>query len=169
MRPEPRFDFLEIARGLSAMDVRWLLFGRQAMRLYDAPHFTHDWDLWIETGARERVLRWFEGVLGYDLSRAPTSRPPVVRVLAGPGRKIDAWFVRGMSNRDGERIDFDDVYERSVAKASEDGSVTIRIPEIDDMIALKKVAPKVRPKDEEDIQYLLVRKDLIARGRLPPG
>jgi hypothetical protein len=48
------------------------------------------------------------------------------------------------------------------------GGLHIRVPAPDDMIALKRMGTVVRPKDEEDIQYLRVRQALIAAGRLEP-
>ena len=71
--------------------------------------------------------------------------------------QIDAWFVRGMSTRDGVRIDFEDVFAQSHVKQDPTGGARIRIPSMQHMIQLKQVAPKPRAKDEEDIAFLRVR------------
>lgn len=167
MRADAPFDFPAILRTLHERGVRVIVFGRQAMRALGAPVFTQDYDLWFESAAREAVLTYFEEELGYDLSHSPGSRAPVISVLTGTD-KIDAWFVRGMSNRERERIDYEGVWARSIELADPETGFRLRVPSLDDMIALKKVAPTPRDKDEEDIRYLLVRKQLIRDGRLPP-
>ena len=164
MRAEPTFDFRELVRGLDARGVRFLVFGRQAMRALGSPVFTQDYDLWFDPSARGVVLTYFDGDLGFDVLEPAAENAPVVKVHAGVD-KIDAWFVRGMVNREGQRLDFDGLYERSLL-IGDAGGLSFRVPSIDDLIALKRMGATVRPKDEEDIQYLLVRKHLAADGRL---
>lgn len=162
MGPEPAFDFATIVKALDERGVRFVLFGRQAMRALGAPVFTQDYDVWFDAAAREEVLAYFADELGYELSHASIPRPPVVKVLAGADR-IDAWFVRGMSNRDQTRIDYEDVWKRSLELEDPVSGLRLRVPSLDDMIALKKMAPVPRPKDEEDIRYLQVMKELAKR------
>lgn len=111
------------------------------------------------------MLHYFEAELGYELVHAPMPRPPIVKVLAGLER-IDAWFVRGMSNREGQHIEFDEIYGRGLDVGEPDTGLAFKVPSTQDMIALKRMSPRVRPKDEEEIRYLLVRRELEARGEL---
>ena len=138
---------------------------QQAMRALGSPVLTQDYDLWFDRKSRDSVLEYFGVELHYDLVHAPIESPPLVTVLAGTER-IDAWFVRGMVNREQKRVDFDELFARS-AKVGDPEGVWFRVPSIDDMIALERMGVEVRPKDEEDIRYLQVRRELIAQGRLP--
>lgn len=164
MQAEPEFDFRSIIFELNRRGIRYLVFGRQAMRALGSPVLTQDYDLWFDRERRVEVTSWFANGLDYELLHASVENPPIVKVIAGTER-IDAWFVRGMVNRDGERLDFDELYARSLI-VGDLADLWFRVPSIDDMIALTRMGAQVRPKDEEDIAYLLVRKQLVADGRL---
>ena len=165
MGPEPELDFERLVRWLHEQDIRYLLVGRQAVRLYGSPAFTADYDVWFDPAERERVLGWLEESMGLELSAAPEDRDrPIVSAIGGPDR-VDAFFVRSMSNRNQERLEFDEVFACSVVFADPGTQFEIRVPCLDDLIALKKMRPP-NPKDDEDIRYLLVRKDLERNGEL---
>lgn len=155
MLAEPHFDFREIAAELDRRGVRYLLFGGQAVRAYGSTRFTADYDLWFAPEHKADVLTFFED-LDYEISEDVTTWKPIVRVFAGTRDRVDAWFVRGMSNRDGVRLDFDELYARGQVIEDPVSSVRLRVPSIDDLIALKRMGEQVRPRDEEDIRFLLV-------------
>lgn len=163
MKPEPPFDFATIARGLAARAIPYLLIGRQAVRLYGSTCFSVDFDLWMPSTHRAAVFAYLEDELGYEASDARDGTRPIVHVHAGLGQ-LDLIFARAIRNQDGVTLTFDEALARCTERR--DGDLVVRIPSIDDLIALKKVRlPHAR--DEEDIQYLLVRKALEAQGRLP--
>lgn len=167
MGPESRFDFVEVVRDLDRRGIRFFVFGRQAMRARGAPVFTQDYDFWFDPDSRETALDYFGREKGFDLGHARTEKPPIVKVIAGRAM-IDAWFVRGMSNRHQKRLAWEEIYERSVVMRDDVTGLSFRIPAIDDMIALKQMGERVRPHDEEDIRWLLAARELDREGRLPP-
>ncbi len=159
MQAEATLDFPALVRELTRRGVRFVLFGRQAVRLYGSDCSTKDWDLWLEPSRRRDVLTWLEDELGFELSAPASSRRPVVTAWAGLDR-LDLWFVRAMRNRDGVDAVFDEVHARSTVLEDPDARLTLRIPSVDDLIILKRMAPTPRAKDDEDIRWLLVRKRL---------
>jgi hypothetical protein len=167
MGPDPPFDFPSIARHLEATGVRFVLFGRQAVRLYGAPVFTQDYDLWVDPRSRHQVLSHLRDDLEFELSCDISEPNPIVNAWAGRD-KLDLFFVAAMRDRDGHDLRFDEVYARARARVEPGDGFTLRIPDIDDLICLKRMPPVPRAKDEEDIKYLLVRKDLEAKGQLLP-
>ena len=157
MKADPSFDFAAIAAELNRRGIRWLLFGRQAVVLYGSPVSSADWDVWADPAQRGEVLEYFAS-LGYEVSAEVDDLAPIVKVRAGLER-IDLFLMRAMVNREGQQIDFSTTLARAgVVTERFDRSDAIRVPAIDDLIALKKMGAAVRPKDEEDIRYLLVRK-----------
>ena len=64
MGPEPQLDFPSLLTDLRERGVRFLVFGRQAMRALGSPVFTQDYDLWFESSSRDAVLGFFEQELG---------------------------------------------------------------------------------------------------------
>ena len=165
MEADPSFDFGTIAAELNRRGIRWLLFGRQAVVLYGSPVSSADWDLWADPRQRREILEYFSS-LGYEVSAGVADIAPIVKIRAGLDR-IDLFLMRAMVNREGQQIDFDQTLARAgVVTERFDKADAIRVPAIDDLIALKKMGAAVRPKDEEDIRYLLVRKAL---GRPDPS
>lgn len=163
MDRETTIDLLALIRGLNDRGVRFLVIGGQAVRLYGCPIFTHDTDLWIDAAARREVLRWLEGELGLDLSDGPDGQRPIVSATATIGR-VDAFFVRSMTNAEGTRIEFEQAFARARVMEDPEGA-RVLVPEIDDLIALKKMrVPHAR--DEEHIRHLLVRRSLEERGEV---
>lgn len=163
MKAEPAFDFADVATGLNQRGIPFLLIGRQAVRLYGSTCFSVDFDLWLPSTHRLATFEYLEDTLGYEMSDDRRGVRPIVHVHAGLGQ-IDLIFVRAIRNQEGQTLDFEGVYERSVERR--DSELVLRIPAIDDLIALKKVRLP-HPRDEEDIRYLEVRKSLEERGVLP--
>ncbi len=164
MGPEPELDLGSLARRWRTQGHRFLLIGRQAVVLYGAPVFSFDYDLWFPPQARRPVLSHLQDDLGCELSAAPDEPRPIVKVYSG-GDRLDLFFVRALVNREGTELTFEDAWSRGEEQRA--GDYAIRIPAIDDLITLKKMAATPRPKDEEDIRYLQVLKDLRSRGEGP--
>ncbi|GMV41587.1 MAG: hypothetical protein AMXMBFR64_33030 [Myxococcales bacterium] len=165
MKAEPAFDFADVATGLNQRRIPFLLIGRQAVRLYGSTCFSVDFDLWLPSTHRLATFEYLEDALGYKMSDDRRGVRPIVHVHAGLGQ-IDLIFVRAIRNQEGQTLDFEGVYGRSVER--QDSGLVLRIPAIDDLIALKKVRLP-HPRDEEDIRYLEVRKSLEERGGLAPA
>lgn len=165
MQVEAALDFPRVLRGLDELLVRYVVIGGQAVLLHGIPLFSFDFDLWIEPGARSRVLDWLERGLGLDVAKADDDGArPIVRAFAGMER-LDLFFVRAMTNRDGVTLVFDDVYERAVDCADEGaGLAHVPVASVDDLILLKRMAPAPRAKDEEAIRALLAKKHLELSG-----
>jgi hypothetical protein len=140
--------------------------GGQAVRLYGSERVTQDYDLWFESSERRRVLSHLERDLGLELSAGPDDLDRPIVTARGGLERLDAFFVRGMTNRDGLHLDFEEVATRARTLRGSQG-VSIRVPDLDDLIALKRMRPVLKPEDETDLRYLLVRKQLEATGGLP--
>ncbi len=60
-----------------------------------------------------------------------------------------------MSTPAGVHLDFDDIYARSRIRERGDGHAA-RVPAPQDLIEMKRLRPKPKPRDEQDIQFLEV-------------
>jgi hypothetical protein len=157
MHDEPGIEFDAVARAFDARGVRWVLIGGQAVRLYGGPRVSYDYDVWVDPACRVEALTVLRD-LGCELSAEPDDVQPIVSARAGADR-IDVFAVRAMTNVEQTRIVFDAVWARARVERDEETRLDIRIPEIDDLIALKKMR-EGDPRDAEDVRWLLVRKRL---------
>jgi hypothetical protein len=142
---------------------RYLLIGRQAVRLYGAPVSTMDVDLWLPPADRRAFLQWLEDQ-DMELSDPPSGSRPIVRVLAGVDR-IGAFFVRAMTNQEGVELEFDRLWTQARRLTDATDGIAVRVPDVPDLIALKRMRPP-NAKDDEDIRFLEVRRALEAQGRI---
>ena len=90
MEPEVELDFFDLIKDFNEMGIKYLIIGRRAVVLYGAPVLTADYDFWIDSSERARVLSYF-AKKGGSLSDAEDSIKPTIQVYAGP-RKIDLFF-----------------------------------------------------------------------------
>lgn len=157
MEPEATLEFDHLARELEAMGVEWLLIGGQAVRLYGGPRPSYDWDIWVNPRDRVRTLTWLRDGLGLELSAEPEEPRPIVKAYAGADR-LDIFGVRSLTNLDGVTVTFADAHARSTVLRDPASRVQLRLPCIDDLIALKRMR-EGQPRDEEDIRFLRVRQD----------
>ena len=151
-----RFDPVAFLRWLDSEAIRYMLIGGQAVRLYGSPRTTVEYDFWLEPSSRVRVLRTLEELYDLELSADPTDRRRPIVVAQSPFDKVDTFFLRGMSTPDGKHLDFDELFSRSVLVEAE-GEPPVRVPAIDDLIALKSLRAPLKPEDTQDIRYLEVR------------
>jgi len=100
MEPELDLSFFDIIRDFNRMGIRYLIIGRRAVVLYGAPVLTGDYDFWIDSKDRLKVLRYFVEK-GCTLSDSEQGAKPIVHAFAGP-KKIDLFFQKGMRNTEGE-------------------------------------------------------------------
>ncbi len=158
MQAEPELDFPRVLRELIGRGVRFVVIGGQAVILHGIPLFSFDFDLWVDPAAREEVLTWLESDDDNELTAGPRDLAPIVKVYVGHDR-LDLFFVRAMTNRDGVTLTFDEVHGRAL-RVSDPGAglEAVPIPSIDDLIALKHMAGSPRAKDEEAIRYLRAKK-----------
>jgi hypothetical protein len=160
MKEEPAFDFIRFIKALNKEKVRYLLIGRWAVAYYGAPVVTADYDFWIHPGDRKKFLNLLSGLYEAELPAEEKQRQPFLTIYVGPDQ-IDCFFVRRMTNREGQELGFDQVYSRSKRIRDQRSGFSIRLPHIDDLIALKKFDPPdslKRARNLEDIRYLLTLK-----------
>ena len=158
MEPEKEVDFLSLARKLDRAGIRFLTIGRRAVILYGAPVLTADHDLWIHPDDRKRTLSLLAEELEFELSAPPDTRKPIVSAFSGM-KKYDLFFRRSVCNIEGETIEFEECYRDAVVIEDPSEDVRFRIPNIDNLIRLKKIR-KPNAKDQQDIEYLLRAKGL---------
>jgi hypothetical protein len=155
---EPLYDFPALVTELHALGIRFLLIGRQALVLYGAPVLSFDYDLWVDAAERGRLLHFLIGEKGFEASAAESDPRPVVTVLAGQ-EKLDLFFYRSVCNLEGEELDFEAAWRDSTCITDPTlPGFQVNIPSLDHMILLKKLRPR-NLKDEEDLKYLLARKE----------
>jgi len=160
MEPEVEVDFFDIVKDFNRMEIRYLIIGRRAVVLYGAPVLTADYDFWIDSMERARVLSYF-AQKGCSLSDSEECMKPIIQVYAGP-RKIDLFFHKAIRNFEGELIEFKSCYENATIKEDPKQAIFFYIPSIDDLIKTKKIRQK-NVKDLQDIEYLLKAKKMIAQ------
>lgn len=164
MGPEPRLDYATILRGLADRSVRFVVIGGQAVLLHGIPLFSFDFDLWVDPASRADVLGWLREDDELEVSDGAARPTPIVRVFAGRER-MDLFFVKAMTNRDGVTLTLDEVLARAESLSDPAAGLhAVPVPSIDDLIALKRMAPAPRSKDEEAIRQLLAKKHLRALG-----
>ncbi|MFQ5899924.1 MAG: hypothetical protein ACE5IH_00005, partial [Thermodesulfobacteriota bacterium] len=137
---------LDIIREFNKKGYRYVLIGRQAVIQYGAPLMSIDYDFWIHPEDKEAILSFLADEEGFEGPSPDTKKPIAIVYLEE--EKIDLFFYRRIINRDGTRLSFDDCFDRAVVKEDPEGDFFIRIPCIDDLIALKRIR-KASPKDEE--------------------
>jgi hypothetical protein len=155
MKADKDFDFLEFVRRLERDKTSYMLIGRWAVILYGAPLMTADYDFWISSHDRAKVLDYLESE-GYELPPKEEWEKPLITAYRGPD-KIDLMFLKQITNRELQRIRFDDCLARSVLHEDKKSNFKIRVPSIDDLIALKKIERKSEQekfKDQTDIRIL---------------
>ena len=157
MEPELELAFFDIIKDFNRLRIRYLIIGRRAVVLYGAPVLTADYDFWIDSADKTRVLSYFSKK-DCTLSEPADSLKPIVQVYAGL-RKIDLFFHRKIKNVEGDLIEFDACYQNATIKKDPEQGIFFRIPSIDDLIKTKKIR-KENVKDLQDIEYLLKAKEI---------
>jgi hypothetical protein len=156
MEPEVELDFFDIVKDFNKMGIKYLIIGRRAVVLYGAPVLTADYDFWIDSNEKDKVLAYF-AEKGCTLPNSEESRKPIVQIYAGP-QKIDLFFHAAIRNVEGDLIEFGSCYGRATIKEDPTQDIFFYIPSIDDLIKTKKIR-KENVKDLQDIEYLLKAKE----------
>lgn len=151
--------FKEIIRLFNKEKIRYLLIGRQAVMLYGAPLFSYDYDFWIHPDDRVKTYKILVGMLDLEPSYPEDIKRPMISFLSDKGEKVDVFFVKKITNASGETFEIESVLKRSIIV--KDKGFTICLPDIDDLIGLKKMSR--RPKDIEDIEYLQTIKKFLKK------
>ena len=157
--PQPVADLLAaLARALSALGVRWFLFGAQAAILHGAARLSADVDVTVDLGNRSFAelvaalapdfdTRIVDPVRFAEETRVlpfvhRVSHMPLDVILAGPG--LEEQFFAGAT-------------ERLI------GDVRVPVACAEDLVAMKILAG--RPRDVEDVAAVIrARRDLDVEG-----
>lgn len=161
MKIEKEVKFFDLIRSFNRQKIRYLIIGRRAVILYGGPVLTADTDFWIHPEDKKRVLSSVLDKMGLEISDSPDTKRPIVSAFSGL-KKYDFFFQKSVRNIEGETIEFDDCYQKSVFKKDSKENISFRIPSIDDLIRLKKIR-KPNIKDEQDIEYLIKAKQLFKK------
>ena len=157
MEPEVELDFFDIVKDFNRMGIKYLIIGRRAVVLYGAPVLTADYDFWIDSNEKAKVLSYFVNK-GCSLSDSENSTKPIIQAYAGP-KKIDLFFHKAIRNLEGELIEFTSCYKNATIKEDPEQDIFFCIPSIDDLIKTKKIRQE-NVKDFQDIEYLLKAKNM---------
>lgn len=144
------FDELEMFRRIADSGARALLIGRRALVVLGLPVLTADYDFWLHA---DDAAAFNAGLmsLGLTASLAPEDARRRGRYVLENSEHLDVMVARAVTTVDGQRVEFDGVWERRVAHALGDG-VSVSLPCLDDLIATKRFA--ARPRDSDDIRLL---------------
>ena len=144
------FEELEFFRAILSSGARAILIGRRALIALGLPVLTQDYDFWLHI---DDIAMLNEAVASLDLvaNRSPAEARQRGRYKLEDGVTVDVLVGRGLRTTTGERVLFDDVWERRVEIDVAPG-VSIFLPALDDLIATKRFG--ARPKDAEDIRLL---------------
>lgn len=155
MQAEKEFDLIQFTRFLDRENISYLLIGRWAVILHGAPLMTADFDFWVHPENKKKLLRLLADH-GYEVPPESSWKQPLLSIYAGAD-KIDLFFVKKMTNLEGEQLVFEHCLKRSDLKEDQRRRITLRIPSINDLIALKKMPRRSRSeklKDSTDIRFL---------------
>jgi hypothetical protein len=162
MKPEKEVKFLKLLRELNRQRIRYLIIGRRAVILYGGPVLTADHDIWLHPEDKKKALLLLSEKLDFELSHPPDTKRPIVTGFSGT-KKYDLFFQKSVRNIEGETVEFEESYKKSILKEDPEEKISFRIPSIDDLIRLKKIR-KINIKDQQDIEYLLKAKRLFNRS-----
>jgi len=160
MKATPQFDLIGFLRAVHGRGIRCLLIGRWAVAQHGAPVVTADYDFWVAPKDRVRLFRLLEELFDAELPPENQWKRPIVTAYVGPD-KIDCFSHGKTINEEGQELVFDEIYARSEEKKDPEDNLVVRVPSIDDLIAMKKFTPKDRAKQArnlEDIRYLMTLK-----------
>jgi hypothetical protein len=144
------FDEFAFFQALAASGVRALLIGRRALVLLGLPVLTADYDFWL---AIEDIATFNAVCEPFDLhpTRSPEEARASGRYVIENDEHIDVLVARSVPTLSGDVVTFESLWSERQPIAI-DGSTTIWIPNLDGLIATKRIA--ARPKDLEDIRLL---------------
>lgn len=149
MKHEP--SLIEILKSFQKKKLRYLLIGGHAVNQYGSPGITKDFDFWIDSNQREIALNVL-AERGFDLPPKEDWTHPILNAYAD-WEKIDLFFTRRMMNLENRLLDFEDFYAKSTLFIDDKKGFAVRVPSIEDLIALKKMR-KPNAKDSLDIAFL---------------
>lgn len=128
------------------------------MIIYGIPVATMDYDVYLD-GEEENTCKFLKIAREFDFypSKKEEDLKKHFMFQLENDIIIDVFRARKITNKDGELIDFKEIYERR--ETFEDvGGVKINVPSVPDLIKLKKTG---REKDVHDVRYLEKIKDDI--------
>lgn len=146
----PSFDEVDLYRALATSGARVLLIGRRAVIAWGIPVMTADYDVWIPSDDAALLNAALEPLDMYP-TRPPDEARRVGRYAVQNGERVDVLVARSVSTVEGERVPFEDLWQRREEIEVAPG-VLLSVPSIDDLILTKRFA--ARPKDAEDIRLL---------------
>lgn len=139
---------LEFLKEIHEAGVKYLLIGRQAVIAYGGPVQSMDYDIFID-GSPENTDLFLSIAKKFELyPNMPKDRLHThFKFKLENGFTVDVFRARKI----GHKFTFDEIYERRKVLRGETG-LEINVPEIEDLIQLKKL--RSLPRDLEDIKYL---------------
>lgn len=146
----PSFDEGELFARIAGSGARVLLIGRRALVALGLPLLTADYDLWLHTDDIER-LNVALAALGLSPSCTPQAARVQGRYVLENDEHIDVLVARAMHTVDGERVGFDELWQRRRGLRFDD-QTTIAVPAIADLILTKRCGG--RERDLADIRML---------------
>lgn len=143
---------LQFIKRIHAAGVRYLLIGRQAVIAYGGPVQSMDYDIFID-GSEQNTEQLLTIAEEFDLC------PSIARAeLIGHFKFrlensfiVDVFRAKTLALGKGQKLTFAEMYQRRKTMSGESG-LEINLPDIDDLIALKKI--RSLPKDLADVKYL---------------
>lgn len=140
---------------LNKFGVKYLLIGRQACIIYGLPLYTFDYDLAVDNSREnlDKILKIAQALELYpSKNRQEILNKKVPLFSLENDIKIDIFCAKKYGTIDKKIIEFSKVYRRKIVKRDKKYGLIFYLPDIDDLILLKKINP--RERDFEDIKAL---------------
>jgi hypothetical protein len=142
----------ELFRAIDRSGARAILIGRRALVVLGLPVMTADYDFWLHADDVDRFNAAL-APLGLASNYSPAEARQRGRYVLENGEHVDVLIARELRTVTGEVLSFEDAWHRR-QRADLAAGVHVFLPDLDDLIVTKRVAP--RPKDQEDIRLLEV-------------
>lgn len=146
--PEP----LRFIKAIHEKEIRYLLIGRQAVIAYGGPVQTMDYDIYID-GSEENTNKLLDIASSFGLypSMPKQELKNTFKFKLENDCVIDVFRAKYLITSKTKKISFEEIYDKRV-KAKDISGLEINLPNIDDLILLKKI--RSSSKDLLDIKYL---------------
>ncbi len=141
----------EVIQLFNENDIRYLVFGGQAVRLEGMPRFTMDWDIFIPGKDLENIRRINELLVSeLDLPLVPIGKRGENLIQTYQTR----WGIIQFHLAVAGIRSFDDAEKRSVFH-NDENKIKVKCLSIDDLLASKRSVS--RPQDQVDIEFLEIK------------
>lgn len=142
----------ELIQLFNVHQIRYLVFGGQAVRLVGMPRFSMDWDFFIP-GKDDANMKQINRLLEEELDMPLVPMGPKGENLIQTYQT--RWGIIQFHLAVAGIVSFEEAESRAVVNVNENGT-KVRCFSLDDLLASKEAVS--RPQDQQDIMFLKIKK-----------